>query len=272
MSNSTPSIEVNTDLEMHLNRLQLRRIREVYLEQVARARVQKPDYLEFISALIQEEIDARNETRYTDRLLKARLPEYKTLEDFDFAFQTSITPAEMESLATLDFVSQKKNVIFVGPPGVGKTHLAIALAMKGITTGRKVLFTTVESLIDRLYSGSADGSTKQKLKHYGTYDFIIVDELGYMEMPLTASNLFFQFVSQVYRKRSLILTSNRPFQEWGEVFANNAIAGATLDRLLHDAIIINLKGQSYRTRGLKRAGGARSLAPPGEPMGPPQAT
>lgn len=249
--------------EQSLKRLTMRKLRDTYKARVEAARLTKPDYMDFLREIVQDEVQARDETQFAAKMAKARFPEVKTLASFDLSFQTSITSQELEALARLDFIEERRNVVFVGPPGVGKTHLAIALGVKAVTEGHKVLFTTAESLVDSLFSGAADGTVKRKLKRYASFDLIIVDELGYTAMPLMASNYLFQFVSQAYQRKSLVLTSNRPFQEWGEVLSNPEIAAATLDRLLHDAQVYSLKGSSYRLRGMKKRATSTS-PPPGE--------
>lgn len=237
------------ELNQGLRRLKLRRIREV-LEDYNRLAVTKQlSYLDFLAGLVQEEIQARNESQYSKRLKAARLPAHKIIEDFDFGFQTSVSRQEVLELARLRFIAEHENCILVGPPGVGKTHLAIALGMKAIEAGFRVYFTSVQDLIDDLYATLADNSFRSRMRSLLTNDLIILDELGFLPMDSTASNHLFQVVAQAYERRSLIVTSNRPFQEWGSVFASATIATATLDRLLHHAHVLNLQGDSYRLKG-----------------------
>lgn len=206
-------------------------------------------YLDFLAALVQEEVQARDETQYNKRLKAARFPGHRTIEQFDFRFQTSISRQQVLELARLRFVEQHENCVLVGPPGVGKTHLAIALGLKAVEAGYRVCFTTVQDLVDDLYATLADGSFRSRMRSLLAHDLIILDELGYLAMDTTSSNHLFQVVAQAYERRSLIVTSNRPFQEWGSVFATATIATATLDRLLHHAHILNLQGDSYRMKG-----------------------
>jgi len=237
------------ELNQGLRRLKLRRIREVLEDYNRLAVAQHMSYLDFLAALVQEEVQARDETQYTKRLKAARFPSHKTIEQFDFRFQTSISRQQVLELARLRFVEQHENCVLVGPPGVGKTHLAIALGLKAVEAGYRVYFTTVQDLVDDLYATLADGSFRSRMRSLLAHDLIILDELGYLAMDTTASNHLFQVVAQAYERRSLIVTSNRPFQEWGSVFATATIATATLDRLLHHAHILNLQGDSYRMKG-----------------------
>jgi DNA replication protein DnaC len=237
------------ELTQGLRRLKLRRIREV-LEDYNRLAVAQPlSHLDFLAALVQEEVQARDETQYTKRLKGARFPNHKTIEGFDFRFQTSVSRHEVQELARLRFVEQHENCVLVGPPGVGKTHLSIALGLKAIEAGYRVYFTTAQDLVEDLYATLADGSFRQRMRSLLAHDLIILDELGFLPMDATASNHLFQVVAQAYERRSLIVTSNRPFQEWGSIFATATIATATLDRLLHHAHILNLQGDSYRLKG-----------------------
>lgn len=237
------------ELTQALRRLKLRRIREVLEDYNRLAVAQHMSYLDFLAALAQEEVKARDETQYSKRLKAARFPSTKTVEGFDFGFQTSVNRQEVLDLARMRFVEEHENCVLVGPPGVGKTHLAIALGLKAVEAGYRVCFTTVQDLVDDLYATLADGSFRSHMRSLLANDLVILDELGYLAMDATASNHLFQVVAQAYERRSLIVTSNRPFQEWGSVFATATIATATLDRLLHHAHILNLQGDSYRMKG-----------------------
>jgi len=158
-------------------------------------------------------------------------------------------------LANLDFIRSAENVVFLGPSGVGKTHLAIALGYAAVEAGLNVRFTTAQELADNLYASLADGNFKRELERYGKFDLLIIDELGFLSLDKTASNHFFQVVNQAYERQAVIVTSNRPFQEWSGVFHDSVIVTAILDRLLHHAHLFNLKGESYRLKDhLKRDG------------------
>lgn len=236
------------ELNQGLRRLKLRRIREVLEDYNRLAVTKKLSYLDFLASLVQEEVQARDDTQYTKRLKAARFPYHKTIEGFDFQFQASVSRHEVQELARLRFVEAHENCVLVGPPGVGKTHLSIALGLKAIEAGHRVYFTTAQDLVDDLYATLADGSFRQRMRSLLAHDLIILDELGFLPMDATASNHLFQVVAQAYERRSLIVTSNRSFQEWGSIFATATIATATLDRLLHHAHILNLRGDSYRLK------------------------
>ncbi|GAB6181762.1 hypothetical protein JCM14036_30810 [Desulfotomaculum defluvii] len=172
----------------------------------------------------------------------------KTLDQFDFSYQTSINQQSLYDLAELGFIEAKENIIFLGPSGVGKSHLSTALGVAAVTAGYTVRFYTFTELVDELYSALVDGGLSRRIDSILKNDLIILDELGYVSMDETASDHIFQFVAQAYEKRSLILTSNLNFAEWGTLFSNTSTAAAVLDRLLHHAHVFNLKGDSYRIR------------------------
>lgn len=232
-----------------LKRLKLRHTQEHIDEYCQLAATQNLTYLDFMKMVISEEIAARDETLLIKRLRGARFPVKKNLEEFDFEFQKSIPKKEILELKTLRFIDHHENIIMLGPPGVGKTHIAIALGYEAVIQGKSVLFTTAHDLIDYLYAALADGTVKQRLKTLAKQDLIIIDELGYLPMDEVAGNHLFQVVSNAYEKQSLILTSNRPFQEWGTLFPNSSLASATLDRLLHYAKVFTFRGESYRMKG-----------------------
>lgn len=232
-----------------LTRLKLRHTRENLDEYCRVAAARNLGYLDFLRMIVTEEVTARDETQYVKRLRSAQFPCRKTFDDFDFSFQPSLPKQELLELKTLRFIERHENVILLGPPGLGKTHLAIALGYEAILKGKSVLFTTAQELVGSLYAAIADGTVKQRLKSLAKLDLLICDELGYLPMDDVAGNHLFQVVSQAYERQSLIITSNRPFQEWGDFFPNTSLASATLDRLLHHKHIFNLRGESYRMKG-----------------------
>lgn len=207
--------------------------------------------LEGLLDLVQKEVAARDETRRQRRLAQAKFPDEKALEDFEFEAQPSVNPTAIKQLANLDFIPAAENVVFLGPPGIGKTHLAIALGLQAVNTGYSVRFITAEHLVDTLYQSLADNTFKRQLKRFGQYDCLIIDELGYLSLDRTASDHFFQVINQAYETQAVILTSNRPFQEWSGLFDDATVVSAILDRLLHHVHLFNMEGDSYRLKGLK---------------------
>jgi DNA replication protein DnaC len=253
MIRTIPPVDVNA-LEQGLRRLKLRHIRE-NLEDVNEVALQEePSYLDFLGYMVEQEVRGRESTQREKRLTAARFPFYKTIDDFNFRFQNSVSQQTLRNLAQLKFLEARENIILVGPPGVGKTHLAVALGVAAVNVGHRVLFTTAQDLVDQLYSALADGTVAQKLKRLLRHDLIILDEVGYLQLDTTGSDHLFQVVAKAYERRSLIVTSNLDFQEWGQLFDQPATAAAVLDRLLHHAHVISLKGDSYRMR--------HRLAPP----------
>jgi len=232
----------------HLKRLKLRRIRQLVESDDEEVFSGLSDPMQLLFELTSREVAAREETRRQRLYQKARFPAVKTLDDFDFEVQESVDESKMRRLARLDFIEENENVVFLGPPGVGKTHLATALGVCAVEGGYQVRFTSAEELVDTLYSSLADGTFKQKLSRYAKHDLLIIDELGYLNMDRTASNHFFQVVNRAYENQSLIVTSNRPFQEWAGLFDDAVVVSAILDRLLHHAHLFNLKGDSYRLK------------------------
>jgi DNA replication protein DnaC len=239
------------DLHNGLTRLKLRHTRESLDEYFRIAAARNPNHLDFLRMVIAEEVAARDETQYVKRLRAARFPSRKTFDEFDFSFQPTLPKQEILELKSLRFMDRHENVILLGPPGLGKTHLAIALGYEAVLRGKSVLFTSAQELVDNLYAALADGTVKQRLKSLSKFDLIVCDELGYLPMDDVAGNHLFQVVSQAYERQSLIITSNRPFQEWGEFFPNTSLASATLDRLLHHNHIFTFRGESYRMKGGK---------------------
>lgn len=236
-------------LELGLKRLKLRHIREHLDAACEVAEQEEPSYKDFVAYLVAQEVEGRELTQQEKRLKAARFHKLTRIEDFDFAFQTSISRQTIMDLARLDFVEAKENICLCGPSGVGKTHLAVALGYEAIKAGYRVRCYPFDELVTELYASLADGSTASKMRSILRNDVIILDELGYVSLDKTAADHMFQLVSKAYEQRSLIVTTNLDFGEWGQLFGNPGTATAILDRFLHHAHVIVLKGDSYRMRG-----------------------
>lgn len=204
--------------------------------------------LEAIDSLLSEEYATRETRRIDVALRTARLLPVKTLESFDFSFQPSLDRGRIAALAQLDFIRRAEVVHFLGPPGTGKSHLATALGVAAVKAGRSVYRTTLAELIAALSQAEREGRLGEKIRFYSRAALLIVDEIGYLPITSGGANLFFQLVNARYEKGAMILTSNRGFAEWGEVFGDPVVATALLDRLLHHAVVIQIAGASYRLR------------------------
>jgi len=203
---------------------------------------------EAIETLLGAQIQLRNNRRLQAAMRSSRLPAVKTLMDFDFSFQPSIKREQIESLHELGFIERRENVIFLGPPGVGKTHLAISLAIAAAQHGRRVYYGTLADLITSLEEAQASGRLGHRLKTLTYPAVLVVDEIGYLPISPTGAMLFYQLMARRYERASTVLTSNKSFEEWGEVFGDDVMAGALIDRLLHHCHIVNIRGNSYRMR------------------------
>jgi DNA replication protein DnaC len=204
--------------------------------------------LEAIDALLAEEFTLRENRRVKTALVMARLSTIKTLAGFDFSFQPSLDKNRIMALAELKFIDRAEVLHLVGPPGTGKSHLSVALGVEAIKAGRSVYFTTLADLVGVLAKAEREGSLREKIRFLCRFALLIVDEIGYLPVIQGGGNLFFQLVNARYEKGAMILTSNRGFAEWGEVFGDPVVATALLDRLLHHAIVIQIEGSSYRLR------------------------
>jgi DNA replication protein DnaC len=219
----------------------------------AAAQKQLP-YADFLADLLASETSVRRERYLRARTRLAHLPFQRTLDQFDFRFQPSIDKRQIKELATLTFVSEAANILFLGPPGVGKTHLAIALGVKAVEAGYSVLFLTLEALMGRLVRARHENRLDRILHQLVYPRVLILDELGYLPLTREEASLFFRLLVRRYERASLIVTSNKSFAHWGEVFNDQVLATAILDRLLHHATTVNIKGDSYRLREKKKAG------------------
>lgn len=243
---STPEYEL---LLRQLQHLRLGRIADVLDGHTQRAVAANMSYLDFLRGLIQEAMQAQDDRLVQRRIKAAHLPYLKTLDEFDFRFQPSVSRQKVADLATLRFIENHENVILLGPPGVGKTHLAIALALKACEAGYKVLFITLADLVAQLHAALADHSLTTRLKALSRAALLIVDEVGYVPLDKTGADHLFQVIARRYETGSIILTSNKAFTEWGHILGGDSVvASAILDRLLHHSVVFNIKGESYRLR------------------------
>jgi DNA replication protein DnaC len=241
-------------LESDLRELKLTRLADQLQTFLADAAKQEWDYGTFLGNFAKEELSARKDRRTEMATRMARLPFVKTLESFDFNYQPSINPKQIKELAAVRWIANGENLLLLGPPGVGKTHLAVALGVNAVEQGYKIQFTSAQTLIASLARANAENRLEEKLKLYCQPKLLIVDEIGYIPIDRHGANLFFQLISRRYEKGSMILTSNQPFSNWGDVFGDRIIATAILDRILHHSITVNIKGESYRLKEKLKAG------------------
>jgi DNA replication protein DnaC len=219
-----------------------------------RAQGENYTYLSFLNELLEAEAAERQKKKIEVRSKLSRLPHKKTLKEFDFSFQPSIDEKLVKELAGMAFVYRAENVVLLGPPGVGKTHLAVGLSMEALSHGISVYFTTLARMIEDLKRAYENKSLMKRMKVYSSTKLLVIDEVGYLPLDSLGSSLFFQLISNRYERGSVILTSNKGFGEWGEIMGDPVLATAVLDRLLHHAHIINIRGNSYRLKDRAKTG------------------
>ncbi len=256
------------ELTALLNKLKLDHL-EAQLDAVCEQAAQRQqDYKTFLVQALDTEWQGRHQRGIEARLRQARFPWIKTLDQFDFDFQPSLDRRQVRELAGMSFVESAHNVIVLGPPGVGKTHLAISLGVKAVEAGYSVLFLTLEALMTRLTKAVNENRLERSLQQLVYPKVLIIDEVGYLPLNRLEASLFFRLVVRRYERASLIITSNKSFLDWGEMVNDPVLATAVLDRLLHYSTTLNIKGESYRLKEKRRAG---LLGRPGTlPSGPEQ--
>jgi DNA replication protein DnaC len=223
-------------------------IMDNYLEHAIK---EKASALEILDHIIAQEANSKRLKSSNTRIKMAGFPYRKTLDDFDFSFQASIDKDQIMELATMRFIHNKENVVFLGPPGVGKTHLAVSLGIIAASNRFTTYYINCHKLIEQLNKAHYENRLPEKLKTLSKYSVLIIDEIGYLPMDIQGANLFFQLTAKRYEKNTTIFTSNKPFSQWNEVFSDVTIAAAILDRVLHHCNVVNIRGESYRLKERK---------------------
>lgn len=236
-----------TMLQENLERLKLTRFAEI-LPSFLDSNSEKP-LVESLLDLTKAEIEFRENRAKKINITISSFPYEKTISDFDFTYQPSINKNQIQSLSSLGFMEEKSNIVFVGPPGTGKTHLATAIGIEAATSRVSTYFINFATLMEKLKIASAENRIEKVVKHYLKYSLLIIDEIGYLPVDRDASYGFFQLIAARYENRSTIFTTNQPFSKWAEVFGDAVITNAIIDRIIHHCTVIKINGMSYRLKG-----------------------
>ena len=237
-------------IDEYLKILTLHKIGEIYKAESEKAAKTKLSYTDYLLKLLEEQVLTKMERSINRKMQIAAFPQIKRLEEFDFSFQPQIDEKIIRELANLNFLEDGKNILLLGPPGVGKTHIAIALGIKAVEQRKSVLFYSAEKLTEELAAAEVSGILNKKLESLARLDLLIIDELGYLSLSNQTAKLFFQLVSKRYERGSIIVTSNKPFEEWGEIFNDEVVASAILDRMLHHSYPFFINGKSFRLKNM----------------------
>lgn len=230
-------------IKRRLRDFKLSGIYNCFEERIVYAQERKLSYMEFLELILEDEANNRRDNSYKKRYSKAKFPYYKTLEDFDYTFQPSIDRKVISDCATCQFIMEKRNLVFIGNPGTGKTHLSIGIGIKALLKGYKVLFTPVSEMLQSLHFSRADNSYYQRLRYYLSSDLLILDELGFKKVPNYSADDFFEVISRRYENGSVIITTNKSFEQWGDIFSDNILSSAIIDRVVHHCTVIKINGQ-----------------------------
>jgi len=237
-------------IEYYLRSLTLHIIRQNYKIESENAAKTKLSYEDYLLRLVEQEVLSKIDRSINRRIQIAGFPQLKRLEEFDFSYQPQLDEKLILELAKLNFLSEAKNIIFLGPPGVGKTHLAISIGIIACQMRKRVMFYSTQQLTQTLVASEVSGNLSTLLDNLSRLDLLIIDELGYLELSKKTASLFFQLVAKRYEKGSMIITSNKPFEEWGQIFQDDVVASAILDRLLHHSYPFLIQGKSFRMKNL----------------------
>lgn len=238
-------------IKENLLALNMKNTLEIIDNYLERAIADKTNIVDILDHILTQEAKAKKHRAVENQITMSGFPFKKTMDMFDFSFQPSIDKQQIDELCTMRFVENKENVVFLGTPGVGKTHLAVALGIAAAQHRYSTYYINCNTLIENLNKAHYENRLADRLKNYAKYKVLIIDEIGYLPMDIQGANLFFQLIAKRYEKNTTILTSNKPFSQWNEVFSDVTIASAILDRVLHHCNVINIKGESYRLKERK---------------------